>query len=681
MRVLRFALPVALLPACIIPIGGAEVGDVRVTWSFEGSQRCADVGVEQVSIQLIKKGAEGVDKANAFGLAADCIAGSLEIPDVDAGDYVLTANGVGDVAIFNNDDGEEVTVVPGGLNDFSAPMKLANGDVVSRVEFRTSFAGEALCSTAGVATINAQVIDDAGDGPIAIAGVNVPCVDGIVGIDGVKSKGEHRLEIEGLDADGNVRFKGDTDLRNLEPGATKFIGTVDLAPATADVTVRFAFDGVIFCAVAGVDNIDAQLIDQEGRIEQGQNIDCILGNIVFADVPVGIYDLHVDAVDGDGAVQYATDQRDIEVGTVDVDLGVVDLAALASTVRVRFRLPDDLTCAQAGIETVDIQIIDEDGGVTGTNVPCINGDSGDLIGPRPGAVDIRVQGLSDGIVSFDGGEEAVQIGSGANFLEVELVAVTTTLELSWSFATVNVNNVVETPTPIAALSTRCVDADVDTVNIRILQGRRLITAVAADCDAGRVDIPGVPIGDVDVEIEGSRDDEGDSIFFGRDDDDGDDVPGIGDNADVIGGVTVCSADSDCSVTAGQRCGDDNLCTGGGARTSANIVLSPSLVFLRAVWSGDCGVTGSASVDINVLANNLSTGLNVPCANGNVLIALPPGSEDAPVTVALTGVDGQGVPRRDLNNANDPGDDVTLTEVVRDFGVVPGINTVRLDGPL
>lgn len=681
MRVLRFALPALLLPACVIPIGGAEVGDVRVTWSFEGSQRCADVGVEQVSVQLIKKGQEGVEEANAFGLAADCIAGSLEIPDVDAGDYVLTATGVGDVAIFNNDDGVEVTVVPGGLNDFTAPMKLANGDVVSRVEFRTSFAGEALCSIAGVATVNAQVIDDAGDGPIAIAGVNAPCVDGIVGIDGVKSKGEHRLEIEGLDADGNVRFKGDTELRNLEPGATKFIGTVDLAPATADVTVRFSFDSVVFCAVAGVDNIDAQLVDADGRVEQGQNIDCVLGSIEFADVPVGVYDLHVDGVDGNDVVLYSADVRDIEVGTVDVDLGVVDLQALSSTVRVRFRLPDDLTCAQAGIETIDVQVVDEDGNVTGANVPCINGDSGELVGPTPGAVDIRAQGLSGGIVTFDGRSEGVQIAGGDNFIDVELEAVTTTLELSWSFATVNVNNVIEAPTPLAALSTRCVDADVDTVNIRVLQGRRLITAVAADCDAGRVDVPGVPIGDIDVEIEGTRDDEGDSIFFGRDDDDGDDVPTIGDNADVIGGRTVCTVDSDCSVAGGQTCGDDGLCTGGGARTSANIVLSPSLAFLRAVWSGDCGVTGSASVDINVLANNLSTGINVPCANGNVLIALPQGSEDAPVTVALTGIDGQGVPRRDVNDANDPGDDVTLTEVRRDFAVVPGINTVRLDGPL
>jgi hypothetical protein len=370
-------------------------------------------------------------------------------------------------------EGLDVTVVPGGLNDFTVPMALANGDVVSRIEFRHSFAGEPLCSVAGVATINSQVVDETG---IAIAGANTPCVDGLVGVDGVRSKGEHTLEVEGLDADGNVRFVGRSDVKGLQPGETKFLGTIEFEPASGDVTVRFSFEGERFCAAAGVDNIDAQLIDGEGRVEQGQNIDCILGNVVFTDVPVGTYALHVDALDANNLVQYTTDVRDVEIGAADVDLGVVNLEALASTVRVRFRLPDDLTCAEAGVDAVDIQIVDGDGNVTGANVPCINGDSGDLVGPAPGRVDVRVQGLSGGVAAFDGSEGGVLIRGGANSVEVELVAVTTTLELSWSFATVNVNDVEQqpSPVPIEALTTRCVDADVDTVNIRVLQGRRRI---------------------------------------------------------------------------------------------------------------------------------------------------------------------------------------------------------------
>ena len=643
-RLLRLAPAALMLSACVIPIGGAQVGDVRVTWSFDGSQRCSAAGVDQVSVQLIEKGKEGDKDASAFGLAADCIAGSLVLPDVVVGTYTMTVTGIGDVAVYNNGDGIDVEVAPGTLTDVAAQLALANGEVVSRIEFRYRFDGDGSCSAAGVDSINAQVIDGEGT---PIAGSNTPCITGLVGVDGISTRGERTLQIEAIDVDGNIRFRGEKELQNLQPGETLPLGVIELEPASSDVTVRFSFNDEPFCATAGVDNIDAQLLDADGQVVQGQNIDCTAGTVVFTDVPVGTYTLHADGNDVNNVVQYTVDFPDVVVDQASVDLGVVNLEALASTVRVRFRLPNNLSCAEAGVDAVDIQVIDANDNVTGTNVPCINGDSGDLLGPAPGQVSVRVQALSGVDVAFDGIVEATRIGAGSNVISVDLVPVSTTLELSWDFVTVSVPNVVSSTTPQVDRTTFCAEADVDTINIRVSKNRVLVDAVTVDCVAGRIELPGLPIGNLSVEIEGTRQQEGDSIYFGRDEDDGDRAVGTipdddqADNADIVAT---------------------------GARTIANVRLSPSLPFARVVWAGDCGVTQSASVDVQISAGGVSTGINLPCANGNAVIALPPGSESSPVSIALRGVDGQGVPR----DQRDAIDNIT---------VVKGINTFRFGGPL
>jgi hypothetical protein len=657
-RALRIAPATLLLSACVIPIGGAQVGDVRVTWSFDGSQRCSAAGVDEVSVQLIEKGKEGDKDASAFGLAADCIAGSLVLPDVVVGTYTMTVTGIGEVAVYNNGEGTDVEVVPGDLTDVAAQLALANGEVVSRIEFRYRFDGEGSCSAAGVDAINAQVIDGEGT---PIAGSNTPCITGLVAVEGISTRGERTLEIEAVDADGNIRFRGSKDLQNLQPGETLPLGVIDLEPASSDVTVRFTFDGETSCAEAGVDNIDAQLLDDEGRIVQGQNIDCVAGTMLFTDVPVGTYELRVDASDANNQVLYTQTEPALAVNAAVVDLGVINLEALAATVSVVFRLPDNLSCAEAGVDAVDIQIIDQDNNVTGTNVPCINGDSGDLLGPAPGQVAVRVQALSGVDVAFDGSIDGRRIGAGRNVIEVDLQAVSTTLELSWDFVTVDVRDVQLLQTPLTDTTTFCATADVDTINVRVSQNSRLVEAVTVDCLAGRVELPGLPTGNLQVELEGTRQQEGDSIYFGRDEDP---VPCQVDDetCEAIGGE--CSADGICTDHPGDN--DDIVATG--ARTSANVRLSPSLPFARVVWTGDCGVTQSATVDVQIQAGGVSTGINLPCANGNALIALPPGSESSPVTMALRGVDGQGLP-------------VGRRDAINDVTVVDGINTFRFEGPL
>ena len=104
------------------------------------------------------------------------------------------------------------------------------------------------------------------------------------------------------------------------------------------------------------------------------------------------------------------------------------------------------------------------------------------------------------------------------------------------------------------------------------------------------------------------------------------------------------------------------------RTPVNARLAPSIVFALVVWTGDCGVAGSNTVDIQVSANGVSEGINIACAIGNTLVPLPPGTENSLVTISLRGVDGQGAPRPNR-------------QVVSNVSVAPGIVSFRFTGPV
>jgi hypothetical protein len=275
----------------------------------------------------------------------------------------------------------------------------------------------------------------------------------------------------------------------------------------------------------------------------------------------------------------------------------------------------------------------------------VNGDSGEIVGPAPGPVIVRVQGIGGDVVIVDGSRNAT-IEAGENIISVPLEAVRTRLELTWSFATVVVDNVATATPPRTEITSRCAEADVDTINVRVLQGTQLLQSVSVACSEGRVEIPAIPIRDADgdllnlkLELEGTREQEGDSIFFGRDEDDADDVPDV--NADNV----------DLRPT--------------GVVSRSDIVLSPSIAFARIIWTEDCGVTQSANVDIQIASDGVSEGINVPCAEGNTLVALPPGTERVRVT---------------LRGVNVQGDQFTAPDVIDNILVIPGLNTFRITGP-
>lgn len=621
-----FAL-LALVPAlaviqfgCVIPVGGAEVGDLRVTWSFDGSQRCAEVGVDTVTIQLIEKGKEGQAGAKAFGQTADCIAGSMVLLDVVAGTYVLTAVGTGEVAVFDNAAGLTIDVVPNQLTEVSAPLELRNGEVVSRVEFQYSFAGEAVCSAANVTTINAQVIDVDG---LAIAGSTTACINGLAVIEGIRV-GEHTLQVEAVDGVGNVRFVGAQALVDLLPGETQRLPPIDLAPALADYTVNFSFDPPS-CADAGIATVDVQIAEDSGekRVIAAQNVACVDGRASFTNMPLGSFTVRADGKDGNNDVLFSVVDAPLVVDGLASDFDVV-LTPLRAVVTIPFNFGAD-SCADVGVANVDIQITDADGNTTGVNVACIAGDSGPLV-VAPGPATIRIAAITGEDVLFDfAGSRDVAAGESV-LASIPLEIRRGTFVASWDFNLVT-DTIGAGGGPVSRVTTSCSEADIDTVIVRVFRGAVLELAQAVNCDDGRIEMPALLPGDVRVQLEGVREQEGDAPFFVED-------------------VAVTLA---------------------GLRSEQAFRLEPAIVFAQIVWDGDCAAAGATTVDIQVQTQDLTLGVNLPCIQASQKIALPAGSDASPVTVTLRGVDGQGVA--------DP-----ATQTTGPITLVPGTMTIRFSGP-
>ena len=634
------AVPLLGLGSCVIPIGGAEVGDLRVTWSFNGQQRCTEAGVETVTIQLIQLDPEGDGAALAFGQAADCIAGSMVIPDVIAGNYTMTAVGEGEVAIYNNGKGIPVEVIANDESSVDAPLVLVNGEAVATIIYPYTFNGDASCTVAGVATLRAEIYTKEG---AFLVSETSDCATGVGTVTNIPLTAR-ALRVFGLDNDNNVIFQSrgdvvDTDpelgpldvrLDQLQGGQTLRVNSVPLVAALATAEIRYTFGGVEFCGLAGVANVSAQLRDQSGRVVTGggQTVPCVQGSVSFANIPVGTYNLHIEGADGNDVVQFSKDVVGLEIEGSLFEVSV-DLVALASQLVVRFVLPEGESCASLGVAAIDISVV----GAPGTTVACTAGEAV-FAGPAPGvSATIVAEGISGADVIITG-TDVLLLRPGRNELELELVPVRSILAVSWQFQIEVRNDVLDAlvlgGNPLVRTSSSCRDADVDNVLVSVSRGAVLLEAVVTACDAGRVEIPALPIGgNVTVKIEGLREQEGDSIF----------------------------ETTETFALAGPR-------------TVRAVVLTPSIVFARVVWAGDCGAAGAATVDVQLRANGVTeAGINVPCAQGTVLIALPRGAEGSNVSVNLRGVSGQALPvgTTELVLANNP-------------KVTPGINTFRFIGP-
>ena len=95
------------LAGCLVPLGGGEVGELRVGWTFGEDDSCAAVGVETVSVQVASSDGAG-------GVEADCLTGAVVVPDLPAGSYDIFLDAQGLVAWTGK---EELEVEAGFTSD------------------------------------------------------------------------------------------------------------------------------------------------------------------------------------------------------------------------------------------------------------------------------------------------------------------------------------------------------------------------------------------------------------------------------------------------------------------------------------------------------------------------------------------------------------------------------------
>jgi len=620
-RAFALSLVTLVLPlgSCVIPIGGAEVGDLRVTWSFDESQRCAEVGVENVTVQLIGQ-PQGENVGLAFGATAACIEGSMVIPDIVAGTYTMTAVGEGDVAIFNNGKGVEVVVAPNVETQTIANLILANGEVVARIEFQYVFPGNLDCAQADVDQISAQVFDDSNG--VVIAGATGDCIAGLMTVEGIRL-GEHTLRVEGVDGEGNVRFVGTSALAGLQAGETLRINPVEFTANLSSATASFVFAGADSCAEAGVATVDARLVDGEGRVVDGQNVPCVGGRVTFPPVPVGDYELVLDGINGNGQIVFNANE-DITLALPVESLALTTMRPTNSTITVSFTLPAGETCATLGVNNIDLRV--QTGAViVGENIACIQGQTTIVGIPSGNVANLSAEAVAGNVVTLTGALTTPVLvagrGSGTtNQFTVALAPVRSALTVGWRFqrremeAGAGINPAFKPDLVTAS----CVDSDVDTVLIRVSRGATLLAAVETACSAGQATIPDLVIagGNVTIEAEGLRQQEGDSVFSNF-------------VADSVQAAPIIPLS--------------------GVRTTSSLILSPSKAFARVIWTGDCSVARAAAVAIQTDAAGFREGQTVPCSQGNTLISLA--SIDGNVSISLDGVDGQGAPLNSPTTVN------------------------------
>ncbi len=635
----------AFMSSCAIPIGGGEVGDVRVTWGFllgnnVITQACGQVGIDDITVQLVSTDPKNVTDgvALAFGGNAACADGSLLVEDVIAGAYRMTVTGQGEVnsGIATID----VNVGANVENQLSATMILSNGEVVAAIEFRYAFPAGASCADVGVETVTAQVFNAE---PLAVAGARVDCVTGLVRVEGVPITNVS-VRVAALDADNNTVFLGTTqaEASALQGGETTTIGQVNFALSLTTATLRTSFDSEASCTAAGVTNIDSLLLRAEGNqnvVVDAQQIACI-GDPLVIQAPPGTYTLRIDGSDANGVVLFRSEEQ-VTFNDAQADLGVVNLTSINSTLTVRFGFPAGESCLSLGIATLDVttQVNNE---VQGIQVPCIDGQVV-FTGLSVGTATITAEAAVNGFVALSASQQVVlQPGRAANNVVVNLVAVRSQLTLDWRFQLRNLVGPQAAQAPNfdpADITTSCLDADVDVVSVRVRRGGLLIASADTACNAGQVIFQNLEIagGNLAIEAEGLRQVEGDSIFA------------------VPLGTTQALA---------------------GVRTNAVLTLQPTRVIVTFSWNELCtmaeDVNGAAQT-VNLRIGQIFLAPNVPCAQGSLVVTLPAQANGATFDFIVQGVG--------VNAANNPvvENGAGLAAPVNSF-THPGTLAIRVNGP-
>jgi hypothetical protein len=264
------------------------------------------------------------------------------------------------------------------------------------VSFLWSFDGEDSCQDARVAEIDVFLIDR--NGLVEYEALHVECVGGGLTLPEIKP-GTYTLFLEAYSARGSLLFEGDAAVV-VDEGRTTDLGEVLLTRAgtanTGDIAFYWSFDGETDCAVAGVDEIDLELVNASNEVILAETFFCEGGGLILPDVEPGTHTLYLDAYSSTNVYLFGTSRTAVVVAGQTTDLGTIDLAGNESGgLLLDWVMPGGVSCSAADVAEVDVEVLQGGTRVAIETFACSDGGA-TLQGLPAGSVEVWVDGYSSG---------------------------------------------------------------------------------------------------------------------------------------------------------------------------------------------------------------------------------------------------------------------------------------------
>ena len=137
-------------------------------------------------------------------------------------------------------------------------------------------------------------------------------------------------------------------------------------PDPGDITFLWSFDGEDDCTAARVDEIDVYINDSDGNaVRSHERLECTGGGLTITDIPVGSYDVVVEAYNNRGLLLYAGSDPVTVLSNELVDMGVIELGRAGDAdkgdITFLWSFEDEVTCDGAGVDEVDVELVNDEG--------------------------------------------------------------------------------------------------------------------------------------------------------------------------------------------------------------------------------------------------------------------------------------------------------------------------------
>jgi len=178
------------------------------------------------------------------------------------------------------------------------------GPDTGQVEVSWNLGGRT-CTEAGLATIQARLVDEGGT---VFAESTAVCDDGRAVV-GPVAPGTYRVVLQGASREGVVTHQGGFEAVEVEPAATASVPRLRLQARGATAHVEWFFANGRFCKHNAVDTVEVAVYDNLGREVHLMAYECTEGVITVESIPPGEVDFIGTALSATGAPLYRDHER------------------------------------------------------------------------------------------------------------------------------------------------------------------------------------------------------------------------------------------------------------------------------------------------------------------------------------------------------------------------------------